>query len=138
MTTASILRLHSAHLQRMQDHAVSEAPNEACGLVAGFEGESRFVYPITNELDSPTLFRMKASEQVQAFDAMEKAGWDLLAIYHSHPAGPQRPSLIDIADAYYPGVAHFILSPLDNQWICKCFSLDGGQSVDLEYELLAA
>jgi proteasome lid subunit RPN8/RPN11 len=34
----------------------------------------------------------------------------LIAIFHSHPHGPAEPSKTDIERAYYPEVAHLIVS----------------------------
>jgi proteasome lid subunit RPN8/RPN11 len=68
------------------------------------------VYPVGNILQSPTAYEMDPRQQVEAMLALEAAGWQLLAIYHSHPQGPELPSATDIALALYPGVAHIIVS----------------------------
>lgn len=118
----------------MRAHVAAEAPLEACGLLAGVGGRSVHVFRIENELASPTQFRMEARQQVDAFLQIEKNAWELLAIYHSHPAGPPSPSKTDLAEALYPGVAHLIWS-FDLSWNCRAFLLDGGIIQTLEYEL---
>ena len=46
------------------------------------------------------------------FDArIRGAGLQLLGIYHSHPHGVNEPSRADVARAYYPDAAYFIISP---------------------------
>jgi proteasome lid subunit RPN8/RPN11 len=40
----------------------------------------------------------------------EDAGLELLAIYHSHPQGPEGPSETDIAMATYPEATYIIIS----------------------------
>jgi proteasome lid subunit RPN8/RPN11 len=86
-------------------------PLEACGLVVGTEYHSKAFLPVSNELQSPSAFRMDPQEQLNAFLWMEKQHLDLLAIFHSHPQGPQTPSATDIAEFFYPGVASLIWTP---------------------------
>jgi proteasome lid subunit RPN8/RPN11 len=38
---------------------------------------------------------------------------DMLAIYHSHPHSPARPSGVDINLAYYPDAVYIIVSLMD-------------------------
>lgn len=128
----SRVHLAAAHWAQMVAHAAATAPNEACGLLAGHNGASMQVFEITNVLASPTHYSMAPAEQLRAFMQMEQHGWLLLAIYHSHPAGPPHPSKTDIAEARYPGVVHLILSPGGNGWACRGFSLDGGVAVDVD------
>ena len=87
-------------------------PLEACGLVAGTENRAVAFLPVSNELQSPSAFRMDPQEQLNAFLWMEKQHLDLLAIFHSHPQGPQTPSTTDIAEFFYPGVTSLIWTPV--------------------------
>ncbi|MCW5874602.1 MAG: M67 family metallopeptidase [Anaerolineales bacterium] len=128
------LRITPAHWAQMAAHAAAESPNEACGLLAGAEGASVQIFPITNELKSPTHYSMAPGEQLQAFMQMEQRGLQLLAIYHSHPAGPPTPSRTDLAEARYPGVVHLIWAPSEAGWGCRGFLLDGGIK-EIEVEL---
>jgi proteasome lid subunit RPN8/RPN11 len=132
------LRISEQHLAEMRALMAAQPDVEVCGLLAGREGASTRVFAITNDLHSATRYAMNLSEQVDAFIEIETSGEELLAIYHSHPHGPARPSATDLAEAHYPGVAHLIWSPLDNDWVCKAFLLDGDEIVDLEYECLSA
>lgn len=67
-------------------HAVATYPAESCGLVIG--GEYR---PCQNTHHEPlTNFRVDD-------DLLVAAGTDLQAIIHSHPDGPQHPSMADMA-----------------------------------------
>ena len=95
----------------MLDHLQACYPLEGCGLLAGDErGRVTAVYPIENSLHSPTAYEMEPKQQIEAMLALEAAGWQLLAIYHSHPQGPETPSLTDIAHAFYPEAAHVVVS----------------------------
>lgn len=92
-------------------HHLREAlPYEGCGLLAGRQGQVERVYTITNRLQSPTAFEMDPTEQVQAMLGLEADNLEMLAIYHSHPCAPASPSYADVSQAYYPGVAHVIVS----------------------------
>jgi [CysO sulfur-carrier protein]-S-L-cysteine hydrolase len=85
-------------------------PQEACGLLAGKAGRIERLYPVTNILHSRFHFRMDSTEQVEALLDMEKQGWQLLAIFHSHPDGPGEPSAEDVANAFYPEAIQVIVS----------------------------
>ena len=106
------LTLSEQHLAALLAHAEAERPNEACGLLAGIGGRVRRVYPVENIHHSPTVYEMNPAQQLAAFLDMEAAGWELSAIYHSHPAGPAEPSPTDIAQAYYPDSLYVIVSPM--------------------------
>ncbi|MBX3049241.1 MAG: M67 family metallopeptidase [Anaerolineales bacterium] len=129
------LRLPRRLWQQMRRHVAAVSPQEACGLLAGRDGQAQAVYAVRNELVSPTHFRMDAAEQWAAFQAMEAEGLELLAIYHSHPNGPAGPSQQDILNAGYPGVAHLIWSPVGDEWACRAFLLDTGAKIELELQL---
>jgi [CysO sulfur-carrier protein]-S-L-cysteine hydrolase len=92
-------------------HARTCLPQEACGLLAGNGVHATTFLPVKNELGSPTAFRMDAQEQLIAFLWMEEQSLDLLAIFHSHPNGPQIPSANDLAEFSYPYVACLIWTP---------------------------
>ncbi len=106
------LTLQAAHYQQIQAQLTAELPNEACGFLAGLDHRSLHVFPITNELHSPTTYRMVAAEQLAAMLAIEENNWELLAIYHSHPNSPAVPSITDIEQAYYPEAIYLIFASL--------------------------
>jgi len=111
----SDLYLTPEHISQITLHIENCLPEEACGLVGGIGGESRLVIPVENELHSPVRFRMAPLAQLKAFDQIEAQGWELLAIFHSHPQGPSGPSPTDIAEFFYPGTAMVIASPLNRE-----------------------
>jgi proteasome lid subunit RPN8/RPN11 len=94
----------------MLDHLQAVYPREGCGLLAGQGEQASHLYAIDNIRQSPTRFEMDPLQQVKAMLHMEARGWSLLAIYHSHPQGPETPSATDVARAYYPEAAHLIVS----------------------------
>lgn len=101
--------LYNAMIQHLQD----EYPLEACGLLAGKDGVVSRQYPIENILRSPVAYEMEPTQQIQAIIALEEAGLELAAIYHSHPQGPSAPSETDVALAYWPEAAYIIVSLQD-------------------------
>lgn len=113
-----------------------EAPLEACGILAGLNDHSVEVIPVTNILASPVAYRMDPKEQLQAMLLIEENGWDMLGIYHSHPAGPASPSASDISKAHYPDSVYLILSPGDSEWICRGFTIDEMGVNEVQIELV--
>lgn len=106
-------------------------PEEACGLLAGQDGSVDQVYPVDNTLHSPTAYRMDPSGQVQAMLAIERAGLELIAIYHSHPTGPAIPSATDLKQASYPDALYVICSPTPSRaWQARAFWLREGVPVE--------
>lgn len=79
-------------------------------MLAGHAGHVVKLYPIENRLQSPVAYEMEPTQQLDAFLDMEAQGWELTAIYHSHPKGPETPSATDIAQAYYPETIQVIVS----------------------------
>lgn len=127
----SELRLTQAQMTEMRAHIQRCRPEEACGLLAGQDGTVRAVLPIKNQAGSPVRFRMDPVEQLRAFDRIERQGWELLGIFHSHPAGPPRPSATDIAEAAYD-VVHIIWSPRQGSWEANGFSIRHGLVSDVK------
>jgi proteasome lid subunit RPN8/RPN11 len=72
-------------------------------------------------------YRLDPREQLRIFLELEEVGWDLLAIYHSHPGGPSTPSPTDIAEAAYPEAVYLIWSPDSGGWNCRGFLIQEGQ-----------
>ncbi len=96
----------------MERHLSACLPEEGCGLVGGLGAVARQLAVVENSLHSPVRFRMDALGQLTALQQFESRGLDLLAIFHSHPTGPDHPSATDLAEFYYPGVWVLIASPL--------------------------
>lgn len=94
----------------MLAHGQAEYPLEACGLLGGGNGRVRHLYAIENKLHSPTRYEMEPLQQIQALLHLEDAGDKLLAIYHTHPQGPETPSPTDIALMTFPEAIYIIVS----------------------------
>jgi len=127
------LKLTPVQWEQMQLDAEQRYPEEACGLLAGKDGQVQRVNPIPNILHSPVRYRMDPQKQLDAFMEMEEENLDLLGIYHSHPNGPDQPSPTDVAEAYYPEAVYLIWSHASGDWKCQGFSIQHKkvQKVDL-------
>jgi [CysO sulfur-carrier protein]-S-L-cysteine hydrolase len=94
-------------------HARQGLPLEVCGLLGGRAGSVSAAYRLTNTDASNEHFSMDPKEQFAAVKAMRAAGQDMLAVYHSHPETPARPSQEDIRLAHTPGISYVIVSLAD-------------------------
>ncbi len=95
---------------QMLAQAREEAPLEACGILAGSENRVQQFYKMANTDKSADHFTMAPEEQFAVMKDMRAKGLGMLAIYHSHPASPARPSAEDIRLAFTPGVIYVIVS----------------------------
>jgi proteasome lid subunit RPN8/RPN11 len=94
-------------------HAREDLPNECCGMVGGAEGEARTVYRAENAEASPMRYSIDAREQFRLMRAIEEAGEELVAIYHSHTKSPAYPSQTDVNLAGWPDAVYLIASLAD-------------------------
>jgi proteasome lid subunit RPN8/RPN11 len=116
---SSGLYLNADHWAQMEADVKAKAPEEACGIVVGQENCSQLVIPVTNILHSPFRFRMEPEEQLNAFILAEGKSMDILAVYHSHPQGPDQPSATDLLELSFPGIIYLIWYIRVNQWNCR-------------------
>jgi proteasome lid subunit RPN8/RPN11 len=101
--------------QRLVDamlaHADEAYPDECCGLLAGTGGSPTHLYRIQNVHPTPRVFyEMAPKEQFYAFKNIRHNGLNVMAIYHSHPESPARPSQSDIRLAYDPEPFYLLVS----------------------------
>lgn len=89
------------------EHADAEAPNEACGLIVLRGGVAERYVPAENQAASPYRFELKADPEVWF---LEDEGYEL-AVFHSHPSSPPRPSRTDVENiGLWEGRPYVILS----------------------------
>lgn len=108
-------------------HAEEEVPLEACGYLAGEDNIITKLFRMTNVDQSEDHFSFDPMEQFKILKAARKEGFELLAVYHSHPATPARPSEEDIRFAYDPSVSHVILSLAGGKKVVKSFRIVDGK-----------
>jgi proteasome lid subunit RPN8/RPN11 len=105
-------------------HACRESPLECCGLLAGSGETVTHHLPLVNELASATCFRSEPRSMFDAMKTVRQLKVDILAVYHSHPASIAVPSLTDIAEANWPGLATVIVSLQHDVPVLRAWMLD--------------
>lgn len=95
----SAVRIGSAVLEVVLEHARTSLPNECCGLLLGDEAAIRVAWPARNELASPTRYRVDPRDYIAAARFGRKHGFDVVGAYHSHPVSAAVPSPSDLAES---------------------------------------
>jgi proteasome lid subunit RPN8/RPN11 len=91
----------------LEEHARTEAPNEACGLLVLREGRAERYEPGRNAVASPYRFELDVAPDVWF---LEDEGYEL-AVFHSHLSSPARPSRTDVENiGLWEGRPYVILS----------------------------
>jgi proteasome lid subunit RPN8/RPN11 len=104
------------------EHAEAERPNEACGIVLLRDGVAERYVPAENAAASPYRFEVRADPEVWF---LEDEGYEL-AVFHSHPASPARPSRTDVENiGLWDGRLYLILSVRDGD--LAAFRIEDGQ-----------
>jgi proteasome lid subunit RPN8/RPN11 len=113
-------------------HAGEGFPLEVCGILGGTGDTVSAMYHMTNTDASNEHFMMDPREQFSVVKDLRAKGLAMLAIYHSHPETPARPSEEDIKLALTPDVSYLIISlaDADNPDI-KSYKINSG-SVQIE------
>jgi proteasome lid subunit RPN8/RPN11 len=93
--------------EELLEHAREEAPNEACGLVVLRDGAAVRYERGRNAAASPYRFQLEIDPRVWF---LEDEGYQL-AVFHSHPTSPPRPSRTDVEQiGLWDGRPYLILS----------------------------
>ncbi len=108
-----MLRIPHAIHDDLIAHAREGFPLEVCGILGGLDDSVSAIYRMTNTDASNEHFMMDPKEQFSVVKALRAKGLVMLAIYHSHPETPARPSEEDIKLALTPDVSHIIISLAD-------------------------
>lgn len=119
---------------RILMHAKKDLPNEACGYLAGQDDVVKAVYPVKNIDESREHFSFEPKEQFAAVKDMRAKGLVPVAVYHSHPETPARPSKEDIRLAYDTHVSYVIISLAGDSPDVKSFKIDKNRENRVEKE----
>jgi [CysO sulfur-carrier protein]-S-L-cysteine hydrolase len=103
------MRIARSMVDQMIMQARDEAPNECCGIVGTRDGQAVSIFPVRNAAASPLRYEMDPKDQLRVFEALDDAGLDVGAIYHSHTRSAPEPSQTDINLAFYPDALYVIL-----------------------------
>ena len=132
------VKISRALVDEIIAHALEEAPNECCGMIAGRDGRATEVFRARNEMASPLAYNVHPQDLFRITQTIEERGEELAAIYHSHTKSPPEPSQTDInLAANWPDPLYVICSIADRDapqvraWAIR----DGAVTeVDLEVE----
>jgi proteasome lid subunit RPN8/RPN11 len=129
---ATGLSLSAGMARRLLAHARRELPNESCALLGGDSaiGRVRTAYPARNVLASPYRYEVDPRDLVRIVHAIERRGDDLVAIFHSHPAGPAVPSATDVREARFR-VPHLLASPFGDDGALRAWRIGSDGAVEI-------
>jgi proteasome lid subunit RPN8/RPN11 len=119
-------------LEEMVAHARAEAPNECCGMVATENGRAVTVHRAVNAAASPLRYEIDGADQYRIQTAIDDAGQELGAIYHSHTRSAPYPSQTDINLAFYPEALYVIVGLASEEPEIKAYTIRDGQVSDAE------
>jgi proteasome lid subunit RPN8/RPN11 len=139
--TVTVLRLPPAVADMLLAHARSELPNEACGILSGSaaDGLVTTFHPARNAEASPLRYSVHPEDLVRVTFAIEDAGEDLVAIFHSHTRSPAIPSPTDRRAAMYPDAFYLLASLADGsapaERALRAWRIRDGQSTEARLEI---
>lgn len=123
--------------RQIADHAASQQPSEACGLLAGKVDHILVAYPLTNIARAPQArFEIDPGEQLQALKAIDEAQLEWIGAYHSHPRSAPVPSRADIDECADSGLLQLIVSLRRSKPQLKLWRInrDSVAPIELVYE----
>jgi [CysO sulfur-carrier protein]-S-L-cysteine hydrolase len=113
-------------------HARSEAPNECCGMVAASDGRAVAIHAAENAAASPLRYEIDGRQQLRILDAIEEAGHELGAIYHSHTRTVPEPSQTDVNLAFYPDALYIIVGLAGDKPEVRAWRIADGEVSEAE------
>ena len=131
-----MLRLERRYIEEIIAHARLDAPNECCGIIAGKGGRATNLYRAPNGAANQSHYKIPEEDLEAIFREILKAGWDVLAIYHSHTHTEAYPSPTDVKLAAWPDARYLIVSLEDDaNPVLRAFRIQDGQVTEEELEV---
>ena len=121
------MRISRQLLDEVIAHAREDAPNECCGMIATSDGQAVQVLRAHNKAASPFKYEMEPREQLRIQNAIDDAGLELGAIYHSHTRSAPEPSQTDINLAFYPDAVYLIVGLQDAEPDVRAWRIVDGE-----------
>ena len=131
------MRIARALLDEIVAHAVRDAPNECCGVIAGRDGAASAVHATENVVASPFRFEIDGLALMGLIDRFEADGDELAAIYHSHTRSEPYPSQTDLNfAALWPGVEWLIVGvPKNGEPTVRHYRIEDGAITEAALEV---
>ncbi|MFZ2657066.1 MAG: M67 family metallopeptidase [Victivallales bacterium] len=114
------------------EHGRREAPIEACGYLAGKRGLATRYFPMKNADQSRKHFSLDPAEQFLVIREARAEKLEIVAICHTHPETPARPSDEDIRLAYDPNMIYVITSIVNGMQDIRAFHIAGRKVTPVE------
>lgn len=131
------LEIPNIIFEQMIAQAKAEAPIEACGILAGNNNRIKRLYKMTNTDKRNDHFMMEPTEQFKVVKDIRTAGLEMLAIYHSHPETPARPSAEDNRLALTSDVTYIIVSLQNGDHpAVKGFLMENGRVTEVPVKIV--
>ncbi len=122
------LWLTEVQAKTIAQHAVSETPREACGVIGGVGERAERIAPLSNVAVDPLHFYQLDNNALdQAVRSFRADGLSLIAVYHSHPRGEPIPSPSDVETAPRLAVTHLIVGLKHREPRLAGWRIDDGQ-----------
>lgn len=131
-----MIKITKQILEKIIKHAKQRAPIEACGYLAGWGKVASYHYEMTNVDKSSEHFSFEPQQQFSVLRDARARGIKILAVYHSHPQSPARPSAEDIRLAYDPSLYYVIVSLAEKQPEVAAFSIRQGEVQEEGIEII--
>ncbi len=120
--------LEKQYVDEMIAHAIEEAPNECCGIIAGKDSRATKLFPAINAESSPYRYSVEPKDLLRIFRECEANDWSFLVIYHSHTASEAYPSPTDVRLAFWPEARYVLVSLADkDRPVVRAFRILDGQ-----------
>ena len=129
------MRVPKAIYDEMIEHALADAPNECCGMLATLDGDAVELYRAANAAASPLRYEIDGAEQYRIQMAIDDHDHELGAIYHSHTRSDPYPSQTDINLAFYPEALYVIVGVAGPEPVVRAFTIRGGEVGETELEV---
>jgi proteasome lid subunit RPN8/RPN11 len=126
------MRIARSLLDEMIAHAREEAPNECCGMVASRNGSAVEIYRAVNAAASPLRYEVEPHDQYRIEMAIDDAGHELGAIYHSHTRSAPVPSQTDINLAFHPESLYVIVGVAGDEPDVRAYRIRDGKVDEAE------
>lgn len=121
-----MIRIPKTIVEEIHKQGLQEIPNEACGYLAGIDGNIVRYFPMRNVDQSEEHFSLDPKEQFAVIKQVRQDGLQLLAVSHTHPITPARPSEEDIRLAYDPDMIYVIGSLAEKDFVVRAFHIKAG------------
>jgi proteasome lid subunit RPN8/RPN11 len=121
------MRIARELFDEMVAHALQDAPNECCGMIASRDGEAVKVHRATNAAASPLRYEIDGAEQYRIQMTIDDEDLELGAIYHSHTRSEPYPSQTDINLAFYPEALYVIVGVAGDEPDVRAYEIRDGQ-----------